>query len=110
MPVARPTPEDITFGDLTEKNLGQLRKLNEWLYPVRYQEKFYKDVLVQGEWSQYGTAPRGLGACSLLELLARARTHFPRSCLVRPPTCHRDRSLLSRRARRRDLLPHRAFG
>lgn len=50
------TDSDVTFGDLTEKNIGQLRKLNEYLYPVRYQDKFYKDVLAQGEWAQYGEA------------------------------------------------------
>jgi len=47
------TDRDVQFGDLTEKNIGQLRLLNEALYPVNYQDKFYKDVLNQGELAQY---------------------------------------------------------
>lgn len=44
---------DVSFGDLTDKNVGQMRMLNEFLYPIRYQDKFYTDILVQHEWSQY---------------------------------------------------------
>lgn len=45
---------DVDFGDLTEKNIGQLRLLNQQLYPVQYQERFYRDILTVGDLAQYG--------------------------------------------------------
>lgn len=36
----------FTYGDVTPKNIVQLRKLNENIFPVRYSDKFYNtDVL-----------------------------------------------------------------
>jgi hypothetical protein len=35
----------IDVADLTPNNIGQLRKLNAALFPVRFGEKWYKDVL-----------------------------------------------------------------
>jgi hypothetical protein len=37
----------IDLSDLTPNNIGQLRKLNSVLFPVRFGEKWYKDVLTE---------------------------------------------------------------
>ena len=34
----------ISFGELTPKNVEQLRKLNLAVFPVRYSDKFYSDL------------------------------------------------------------------
>ena len=34
----------ISFGEVTEKNVDQVRKLNLAVFPVRYNEKFYNDL------------------------------------------------------------------
>ncbi|CAF1116810.1 unnamed protein product [Adineta steineri] len=39
----------IELGDLTQHNLKQLKVLNRDVFPVAYNEKFYKDLLVSGE-------------------------------------------------------------
>ncbi|KAI8145606.1 acyl-CoA N-acyltransferase [Fennellomyces sp. T-0311] len=39
----------ISLGDVTPNNVGQLRKLNQVIFPVNYGEKFYQDVLEVGE-------------------------------------------------------------
>jgi hypothetical protein len=39
-PVAR-----LSLASLTPNNLGTLRKLNSVLFPIRYSEKFYREVL-----------------------------------------------------------------
>jgi hypothetical protein len=48
----------VSFDDVREKNLKQLRKLNQVLFPVRYEEKFYTDVLSSGEYAKLGKCPR----------------------------------------------------
>lgn len=35
----------MTFASLTPNNLGTVRKLNSVLFPVRYSDKFYADIL-----------------------------------------------------------------
>ena len=35
----------IDLGDVTDKNIGQLKVLNKTLFPVPYKEPFYKAVL-----------------------------------------------------------------
>ncbi|CAB4004167.1 N-alpha-acetyltransferase 50 isoform X1 [Paramuricea clavata] len=39
----------IELGDVTPHNIKQLRKLNSVIFPVSYNDKFYKDVLEVGE-------------------------------------------------------------
>ena len=39
------TPARVTYSYLTPNNLGVVRKLNSVLFPVRYAEKYYKDIL-----------------------------------------------------------------
>ena len=34
----------ISFGELSPKNVDQLRKLNLAVFPVRYNDKFYNDL------------------------------------------------------------------
>ncbi|CAM9432937.1 unnamed protein product [Ascophyllum nodosum] len=34
----------LLFGNITEANVHQLRKMNASVFPVRYPDKFYKDV------------------------------------------------------------------
>jgi len=44
----------IELGDLTQHNLKQLRVLNRDVFPVSYNEKFYKDLLGAGELCKLG--------------------------------------------------------
>lgn len=39
----------IELGDVTPHNIKQLKKLNTVVFPVSYNDKFYKDVLEAGE-------------------------------------------------------------
>lgn len=36
----------ITFAPITVNNLGTVRKLNSVLFPIKYSEKFYSDILL----------------------------------------------------------------
>jgi len=39
----------IELGDITVHNINQLKRLNQVVFPVTYNDKFYKDVLEVGE-------------------------------------------------------------
>lgn len=39
----------IDLGDITPHNIKQLKRLNQVVFPVSYNDKFYKDVLEVGE-------------------------------------------------------------
>ncbi|XP_041373161.1 N-alpha-acetyltransferase 50-like isoform X2 [Gigantopelta aegis] len=39
----------IELGDITQHNIKQLKRLNQVVFPVTYNDKFYKDVLEVGE-------------------------------------------------------------
>lgn len=43
------------LGDITPHNIKQLKKLNQVVFPVTYNDKFYKDVLEVGELAKLGT-------------------------------------------------------
>ncbi|EAU91495.1 N-acetyltransferase NAT13 [Coprinopsis cinerea okayama7 len=45
MPSAASKSSRVSFSSLTENNLGTVRKLNSVLFPIRYSEKFYQDIL-----------------------------------------------------------------
>jgi hypothetical protein len=45
----------LSFGDVTEKNLGQLKLLNSAVFPVKYNNKFYDDLLAHSEYCKLGT-------------------------------------------------------
>ena len=44
----------ISFGDVTEKNLGQLKVLNSVVFPVKYNDKFYNDLLQHADYCKLG--------------------------------------------------------
>ncbi|KAG8903688.1 hypothetical protein FRC01_009039 [Tulasnella sp. 417] len=46
LPLPKARPPKIDFSSVNPNNLGTLRKLNQVLFPIRYSEKFYKDVLL----------------------------------------------------------------
>lgn len=39
----------IELGDITKHNIKLMRRLNQSIFPINYNEKFYKDVLEAGE-------------------------------------------------------------
>ncbi|EDV25622.1 uncharacterized protein TRIADDRAFT_23961 [Trichoplax adhaerens] len=43
----------IELGDITPHNVKQLKKLNSVIFPVSYNEKFYKDVLTSGDYAKF---------------------------------------------------------
>lgn len=45
VPIRTGMPRRIDIADVTPNNVGQLRKLNSVLFPVRFSERWYKDVL-----------------------------------------------------------------
>lgn len=49
----------VALGDVTPNNLGQLRRLNSVLFPVHYNDQFYKEVLEVGEYAKLGRSSRG---------------------------------------------------
>lgn len=42
----------ITFDGVREKNIEQLRILNQAIFPIKYQEQVYKDILACGDITQ----------------------------------------------------------
>jgi hypothetical protein len=49
----------IELGDVTPHNLQQLKRLNQVVFPVSYNDKFYKDILEAGELAKLGTTSLG---------------------------------------------------
>ena len=47
----------ISLDGVRDKNLMQLKKLNIALFPVRYNDKYYSDALVSGEFTKLGFIP-----------------------------------------------------
>lgn len=52
--VAKHKTAPITFGNLTPRNIKQLRVLNSTVLPVQYGNKFYDEVLQHCELTQWG--------------------------------------------------------
>lgn len=44
----------VELGDVTPNNIKLLRRLNQVIFPVSYNEKFYQDVLKSGELAKLG--------------------------------------------------------
>mmetsp|Transcript_14436 Transcript_14436/g.28490 ORF Transcript_14436/g.28490 Transcript_14436/m.28490 type:complete len:199 (+) Transcript_14436:50-646(+) len=44
----------LEIGHLTEKNIGQVKKLNTATFPVRYQDQFYTDLMKSLDYSRLG--------------------------------------------------------
>ncbi|KAL8216865.1 hypothetical protein R6Q59_011361 [Mikania micrantha] len=58
----------ISLDGVRDKNLMQLKKLNSVLFPVRYNDKYYADVLASGEFTKlayYSDICVGSIACRL---------------------------------------------
>jgi hypothetical protein len=47
---------NIELGELNQHNLKQLKVLNRDIFPVAYNEKFYKDLLNAGELCKLGNS------------------------------------------------------
>jgi hypothetical protein len=43
--IVKPNELAVDFGNINEANLDQLRKLNISIFPVRYNDKFYQNIL-----------------------------------------------------------------
>mmetsp|Transcript_36053 Transcript_36053/g.63661 ORF Transcript_36053/g.63661 Transcript_36053/m.63661 type:complete len:222 (+) Transcript_36053:89-754(+) len=50
----RRKPLKVELGQLTEKNVGQLKKLNTATFPVYYKDQFYQDLLKFLDYSRLG--------------------------------------------------------
>ena len=46
----------LVFAEVTEKNVEQLRLMNELIFPVRYNDQFYKDVYKNQKLAQFGAS------------------------------------------------------
>lgn len=46
---------NIELGDITQHNLKQLKRLNQIVFPVSYNDRFYKDLLDAGQLAKLGT-------------------------------------------------------
>ncbi|KAH9931107.1 acyl-CoA N-acyltransferase [Epithele typhae] len=44
--MSRPSPTRVSFASVTHNNLGTVRKLNSVLFPIKYSEKFYNDIVL----------------------------------------------------------------
>ncbi len=45
---------ETTFGEITEKNIGQLKVLHSAIFPVTYNDKFYLDLVESVQYSTLG--------------------------------------------------------
>ena len=60
--------KSIELGEVTVHNLKQLKKLNQIVFPVSYNDKFYKDVLDVGPLAKLGIQDKTLKIDSLLNI------------------------------------------
>ena len=49
-----PSRYTMELGDVTPHNIKQLKRLNQVVFPVSYNDKFYKDVLELGPFAKLG--------------------------------------------------------
>ena len=47
---------DLVLAEVTEKNVEQLRLMNELIFPVRYNDQFYKDAYKNLKLAQFGAS------------------------------------------------------
>ena len=57
----------VSFASLTSNNLGTVRKLNSVLFPIKYSEKFYQDILLPEveDFCKLGMSPTALRCLEL---------------------------------------------
>ena len=46
----------VELGEVTPHNIKQLKRLNQVIFPVSYNDKFYNDVLEVGELARLGAS------------------------------------------------------
>ncbi|KZT26750.1 acyl-CoA N-acyltransferase [Neolentinus lepideus HHB14362 ss-1] len=64
------TTSKVSFASLTPNNLGTVRKLNTVLFPIKYSDKFYRDILAPEledfcKLIYYNDIPVGIICCRL---------------------------------------------
>ncbi|TFK68664.1 acyl-CoA N-acyltransferase [Pluteus cervinus] len=79
----------ISFTSLTPNNLGTVRKLNSVLFPIRYSEKFYNDVLLSEveefcKLVYYNDVPVGTICCRLEKKENRANLYLMTMGILAP--------------------------
>lgn len=66
----QPHDVKVQFGRINESNVEKLRKLNLTIFPVRYNDTFYSDILrTPREYSKFGTSRALEGGDRNVELL-----------------------------------------
>lgn len=55
----------IELGDITVHNIKQLKKINQVVFPVSYNDKFYKDVLELGPLAKLGNITKIISRSTL---------------------------------------------
>ena len=61
------------LGELTPNNVGQLKTINSVLFPVYYNEKFYKNALESGELAKLGETSGNILNSHFLQIRIRIR-------------------------------------
>jgi len=81
---------ELTFGEITHKNMGQLKVLNAVIFPVKYNDKFYSGLLHSVEFSKlvYHTDILVGAVCCRMEAAESDKKEIPPQQLY-TPTSHR---------------------
>ena len=66
---------DLVFAEVTQKNVEQLRLMNELIFPVRYNDQFYKDVYKNQKLAQFGASTPSVPLVHFRSLFASAASH-----------------------------------
>lgn len=71
---------NLELGEITQHNIKQLKRLNQVVFPVSYNDKFYKDVLDLGELAKLGESSDSISniisrmrVCSMLAVTITCR-------------------------------------
>lgn len=69
-PAAAQRSQRVSLSSLTPNNLGTVRKLNSVLFPIKYSEKFYQDILLPEaedfcKLVYYNDVPVGTACCRM---------------------------------------------
>jgi len=67
------------LGELTPNNVGQLKTINSVLFPVYYNEKFYKNALESGELAKLGETSGNILNSHFLQIRIRIRIRMEKN-------------------------------
>lgn len=73
------TVNRVELGDITKHNIKLMRRLNQAIFPVNYNEKFYKDVIEAGELARlafYNDVVVGAVCCRLEQVENERRLYI----------------------------------